>query len=154
MADFDKQMADRVWQRVRETTQNADMNLRGMIQEEMAAAELYRQLARQLETREREGVMALARGAQTRAECLRGIHRLTAGEKISVKVPRPVQERSELLLRRAYGGSLKQAANYEKLAGNGEYGHVFAALAAQTRQSGQRILEVLGRMEGQRKTAL
>ena len=146
MANYDEKMAERVWQRVRAGEQE-QLNLQGMIQEELASSATYRQLARQLGGREGEALQRMAREEQTHAECLRGIHMLTTGEVVLPKAPRPVPERPQLQLRRAYAGELKRIGAYDALAAHGEYGHVFASLARQEREHSRTILEILGRRE-------
>ena len=148
MANYDKQMAERVWQRVQGSTEQEKLNLRGMIQEELTAAAAYHQLARQIGGRDGELLQRMAREEQSHADCLRGIHKLTTGESVAMKMPRPVPDRPQLQLRRAYAGELKAVAAYDALRTHGEYGHVFAALGDQEREHSRRVLEILGRLEG------
>ena len=147
MEKYDRQMADRVWQRVRSTGEQEPLELQGMIQEEMAAVVAYRQLARQLGGRDGEVLQRLAREAQNRVDCLRGIHKLATGENVAMKLPRPVQERPNLLLRKCYAGILKRIAAYEALSGHREYGPAFGSMSGQERENSRILLVLLGRME-------
>ena len=75
MANYDKQMADRVWKRVqgeREEEQR-DLNLKGLILSAQMASATYQQLSRQLGQREGPVLQRLAREEQANCACLKGI---------------------------------------------------------------------------------
>ena len=149
MANFDKQMADRVWKRVQgdREEEKQEMNLKGLILETRLAAETYRLLSRQLDRQEAQLLQRLVREEQANAACLKGVYRLTEGKGPEGKPLRLQPEPAEVLLRRAYAGELKRIAACEALSGHPEYGHIFAGMAAREREHSRLVLELLGRLE-------
>ena len=147
MANYDNQMADRVWQRVRSTGERTELNLQGLIQQEAMGAAGYQQLARMLGGRDGALLEKIAREELDHAACLRGICKIMKGECPGGKIPRPVGENPGVMLRRAFAGELKSMGEYEALTSHPEYGHVFASLAGQERAHSRIVLEILGRVE-------
>ena len=149
MANYDKQMADRVWKRVQgeREEEKRDLNLKGLILSAQMASATYQQLSRQLGQREGPTLQRLAREEQANSACLKGICLLAEGRRPDGKQPQITRESPELMLRRAYAGELKTMAALEALSGHPEYGHIFADLAARERDHSRTILEILGRLE-------
>ena len=149
MANYDKQMADRVWKRVQgeREEEKRDLNLKGLILSAQMASATYQQLSRQLGQREGPTLQRLAREEQAHSACLKGICLLVEGRQPVGKQPQITRESPELMLRRAYAGELKSLGALEALSGHPEYGHIFADLAAREREHSRTVLEILGRLD-------
>ena len=149
MANYDKQMADRVWKRVQgdRPEEKQDLNLKGLILGAQMAAATYQQLSRQLGQREGATLQRLAREEQAHCACLKGICLLVDGKRPDGKQPQIPRESPELMLRRAYAGELKSMNACQALSGHPEYGHIFADLAAREREHSRTVLEILGRLD-------
>lgn len=149
MANYDTQMAQRVWKRVqgaKEEPKNEprELNIQGLIMNERMAAASYQQLARQMGSREAAVLQRMAREEQAHGVCLRGMYTMMTGERPVCKAPQMQSEPAELALRKAYAGELRSIADYEARSDHPEYGHIFAAMARQEREHSRLVLELLG----------
>jgi len=151
MNTFDRQKAERVWQRVRgsedENAQDRAAELPELIMNEWNAAAAYLQLARQMQPRQAQILQQLSREKLAHAACLKGIYTLMTGERVVTRSPQPEQEPPELTLRKCYGREMRRLKEYEKRSEDPEYGHVFARMARQGREHCCRLLELLGNLE-------
>ena len=149
MANYDNQMAERVWKRVQGNREDPEkeLNLKKLIMDEQMAAASYLQLARQLGGETAQLLQQMAREEKSHAACLAGMYILTDGGDPQIRFSRPGGESPELMLRRAYAGELRSIAAYEALADHPEYGHVFSAMAQQERHHSRAVLEILGKLE-------
>ena len=149
MDAYDPALAARVWQRVRgqQEHQPPRQELLPLLADSWAAAAAYLSLARQVGPQAAATLRRLAREEQTTADALRGLHLLINGSRPALRTPPPLREAPEAGLRRRYTESLKAAAAYERLAGDPEYGPVFARLAQQEQEHCRQVLSVLGNWE-------
>lgn len=151
MNTFDRQKAERVWQRVRgseeEKGEDRAAELPELIMNEWNAAAVYMQLARQMQPRQAQVLQQLSREKLAHAACLKGIYTLMTGERIVTRSPQPEQEPPELTLRKCYGREMRSLKEYEKRREDPEYGPVFTRMARQEREQCCRLLELLGNLE-------
>ena len=148
MANYDKQMADRVWKRVQgeREEEKRDLNLKGLILSAQMASATYQQLSRQLGQREGPVLQRLAREDQGHGACLKGIYTIITDQEPVIKAP-PISAGSvNLTLRKCYAGLLKTLQEYEQWSTDPEYGPVFQRLADQEQEHCRLVLELIGRL--------
>ncbi len=126
MDTLDREMAQRVWQRVQgEHREDPVPALCRRLQECSADA---RQLAREHRNPE---LLALSAQLQQQAACLRGIQALRSG--------------TQQPLRSLIGKQLQLYGLLQTAAADPEYGPILAELAEQTRKTAQQLLTMAGR---------
>lgn len=156
MHTYDREKADRVWQRVQGSREEPKQpprseELQELIMNEWIAAATYLKLARQMGPKEAAVLQRLFREEQNHASCLKGIYTLMTGQKAVTRSPQTVLESPELTLRRCYGQEMRSLKAYETRSDDPEYGHVFARLAQQEREHCRAILALIGSIEQNRK---
>ena len=152
MNNFDRQKAERVWQRVRQTQPEQHTegksdsleDLQGLIMNEWIAAATYAQLARKAPAKAAAVLQRLSREEHGHGACLRGMYSLVTGEKCPVHNQPVPDEPMERTLRRCYGLEMHSLKAYEARTGHPEYGHVFARMADQEREHCMALLGVIG----------
>ena len=145
MEQYDAQLAQRVWQRVRGETVGAQGNVKGLLLAEAEAGAVYRQLSRAYPEQKRLW-QRLAGENRRHMAYLRGILYLTEGhrgDEIPIK-PRP--EQPEALLRLCCAQCLKLEGQYRELSDDPEYGCIYEMLAAGKRAQFAAVLESIGAM--------
>ena len=149
MEQYDTAKAARVWQRVQnsQTPPAENTGLSALIYDELQDAAVYRQLANRMGQREGSILRRLYDEEQAHAACLKGIHILITGSKVTPQIPQIPQESVEMTLRRCYGREMRCLAQYEARSDDPEYGPVFSRLAAQEREHCLAVLEILGRLK-------
>lgn len=145
MENYDAEMAQRVWQRVRgeQSLPAGPANLQGLIAAEAEAAAAYTRLARQLPDKAGR-LHQMAEDSRRHGACLRGIRYLCTGDRVTAKLLPARQETTETALRRCYGQSLRSATEYHSRTDDQQYGHVFAAMADKKREHCRTLLEIIG----------
>lgn len=149
MQTYDTQKAERVWQRVQGSKEEAKQskvldNIQELIMNEWIAAATYLRLARQMPQKQAAMLQKLAAEEQTHAACLRGMYTLITGQQPVTRSPLPEVDTPELTLRRCYGREMRSLKEYEALLDDTEYGHVFARLAQQEQEHCRTLLELIG----------
>ncbi len=151
---FDREMAKRVWERVQTAQPEEPVlpvkhtdELQNLIVEEWQGAEVYAQLARQLQGKQAAAMKQLYEQKKAQIACLKGIYRLIAGTAPVVHAVTPKPEPMQLQLRKCYGRQMRCLARYEARANDPEYGPVYVRLANQNRNHCHTLLELLGEMK-------
>ena len=151
MERLDKELQQRVWQRV-QSREKTDLplleqeNLRPLLLALQENGAAYQNLSRQLPGKEGEKARKLWQESQRCLACLKGICRIR-GE--SVKLPQlPVQkEQVQRSLMKCYHRERNLWSEWEHRSGDGEYGPVYAQLARQARDRCASVMEILGNLE-------
>ena len=143
MAEFDENMEERIWQRVRGQEQ-LSMPLQAMAAAEKSSAAMYLMLSRMMQGRQKELLRQLYHREQNHSRYLNGISILREGKALAARPVPPEGQRVEHILRRCYAGCLKAQREYEKYMADPEYGHIFSHMAREERENGLMILEILG----------
>lgn len=153
MGNINREMAQRVWQRVQTAQPEVPtlpiqpaQQLQGWILEEWQTAQRYIALQRQLPNYSQELKKLLAQ-KQSQIACLKGIYRMVAGSAAKVAGVAPGQEQVNVVMRKCYGSLMRCLAQYEAASRDPEYGSVYARLAEQNRNHCQSILTLLGSMK-------
>ena len=145
--EYDKQKAERVWQRVQEEKQppvRQGEPLPALIMEHMQLSSQYLQLARQRAGKDGTVLMSLARQARTQAACLRGIAALMSGTSPAAAATPSQLVAAEVVLRRCYGQELRLMKEYENRCNDAEYGPVFERMAQREQEHCCTLLELIG----------
>ena len=148
METIDPAKAEKVWQRVRQQGETPrEQGLPALIAQEWTDAATYLQLSRRFQGKESALLRQMYEQEQAHTACLKGIYTLLTGTHPTVRaVPLP-HEDTEALLRRCYGREMQCLAQYEKRAGDPEFGQVFTRLAEQEREHCRLLLELLGSLK-------
>ncbi len=142
MESINADRAARVWQRVRGGTPEQP-EPGGLLYAEAEAEAAYRTLAERLPRRAPE-LTRMAEQARRHGACLRGICRWRENRlRPAIPVRRPAGETLGILLK-CYTRCLRCAALYGSMREDPEFGCAYAAMEAEHRQNGCRILELLG----------
>ena len=158
MEGYNREMAERVWQRVQqvqdvhnvaEPVQDTQWLLDLITQKRVGAA-TYLTLSRRMQGKNSILLHRLFEEEQTHAACLRGIYKLITGMNPHTHSIPPAQEPAQVILRRCYGREMRCLALYEVHSADPEYGQVFARLAEQEREHCRSVLELLGRLQEKR----
>lgn len=144
MEKFDTELEQRVWKRVRGEEQTPSTGLKALAAAEQSEAAVYLMLSRQLQGREKALLRKMFAEEQTHAAILRGMHDMTAGQRIAARTAPPAPETPEIALRKSYGRKLRALAEYESRLRDPQYGPVFGVLAQQEREHCAMILEIMG----------
>ena len=142
MAQFDEELEQRVWQRVR--GQSPQQSLQTLAAAERSSAAVYLMLSRMMQGRQKELLRQLYHREQNHSRYLNGISILRDGGALSARPSPPEGQKPENILRRCYAGSLKAAREYETLAQDPQYGGIFARMAREEQENCAMILEILG----------
>ena len=147
MEQFDREKAQRVWQRVQARqplpTPSISAGPEGFVLEELTDAEVLLQLARQ--SKMPEPLRQLAAQGQSRAGVLKGICRL-AGLTAPAALPKVGrQDNIQAALRRLMGRLLRRLKEYRSLCDHEEFGPLYEALALQARDSSLLLAQIIGK---------
>ena len=155
MGNINREMAQRVWQRVQTAQPDVPalpiqpaQQLHGWILEEWQTAQRYIALQRQLPKYSQE-LKKLLTQKQSQIACLKGIYRMVAGGAPKIAGVAPKQEQVNILMRKCYGSLMRCLAQYEAASRDPEYGSVYTRLAEQNRTHCQSILTILGNIKTQ-----
>ena len=150
MDQFDREKAQRVWQRVQSNQPApppkppAQPNPEGLLLEELIDIRLLQQLARQ----QREPLAGLLRSliaqGQGRASALRGICQLSGLTPPSA-LPKADTPALANGLRRLMGQLLRRRMAYRQLDDHPEYGPLYDSLAQETQASALALAKIIGR---------
>ena len=146
MENFDSQMAARVWQRVQGDSKKEDLSaaLPLFLQKELTELNRYHQLSITLGGISKSNIEQLIKITQQCISVLRGIHLLLTNTVPQV-TPSPLPKELPIsVLRRCYGTSLHQIAQYEHWGTYPEYGPGFVGLSKLSRQRCLLLLQLLG----------
>ena len=151
MDQFDREKAQRVWQRVqRERTpevgpaQIYPLNPEGLLLEELTDARLFLQLSRQNKESASGPLHALAAQTQSRAAVLKGICHLS-GLTPPAQVPATEAQTQSAALRRLAGRLLRRYQEYRQLCDHAEYAPIYEELSAQAKNSAVALCRLLGK---------
>ena len=147
--NFDPQKAARVWNRVQgHSAEEFDVqHLPELIAQELRDANTYLQLSRRFQGRDSVLLRQMAQQEQDHAACLKGLYTLITGQPPQLPATQTTQQELSQLLRVCYGNQMHRLARYESRAGDSQYGHIFARLAAQEQEQCHRLLALLGRQK-------
>lgn len=146
MENIDPALATRVWQRVQNGPAEAavpDIPM-DLLLGAQSDAQALSALARRLKGRQAEFAQTLAREERAQAACLRGICAFTVERSSRLPAQSNAPESTRSLLRRCYGSHLRRLAEYERRAGDPEFGPAYETLARQERRHCAQLLELLG----------
>lgn len=151
MSTIDPVKAAQVWQRVHNTKEDAPLpreaGLLELIAREWESAGTYLQLSRRYTGKTHAQLHKLFQREQAHTACLKGIYTLLTGKKPTVAPAPPLNGQTQNYLRKCYGSSMQQLAQYEQRTGDPEYGHIFARLAQQEKEHCHTLLELLGNLK-------
>ena len=147
METFDPQNTQRIWQRVYDTGAPAmdPEALIPLISQEESDAACCTRLVKRLGGRGNT-LLKLARQYRNNASTLRGIYSILSEKAPAVAFPPPRENAPHIALKKCYVNSLGRIHQYEELSGSPDYGQVFRALAANTREQCVLLLELIGRL--------
>ena len=143
MDQFDTELENRVWQRVRGENQPLQ-SLQALAAAELSEAAAALMLSRQLQDKEKAMLRKMYEEDRAHAFCLKGMHYFTFDQPMSIRHIPPAPESPVIALRKAYARKLRALREYESRTGDPEYGAVFRSLALQERQHCRLILELVG----------
>ena len=118
-----------------------------LIAQELSDANRYLQLSRRFQGRDSVLLRQMAQQEQDHAACLKGLYTLITGQQPKIPATQNDQQEASQLLRFCYGNQMHRLARYESRAGDSQYGHIFARLAAQEQEQCHRLLALLGRQK-------
>ena len=146
MEQYDTQLAQRVWQRVRGEAAGAQGNVKGFLLAEAEAMAVYRLLSRLFPEQKRLW-QQLAGDVRRHMAYLRGILYLSEGHRGEEITMKPRQEQPEALLRLCCAQCIKLEEQYRSFADDPEYGCIYGALADAKRVHLAAVLEIIGNMK-------
>ena len=144
MDNFDSELEQRVWKRVRQEQPQQSASLQSLAAAEQNEAAVYLMLSRQLQGAEKAILRKLFAEEQTHAAILRGIHTAVTGQKLTLRTIPPKPETPEMALEKCYARKLKVLSEYESRTDDREFGAVFSHIARQERAHCAAILQLLG----------
>lgn len=152
MNTIDPVKAAQVWQRVHAKPEEdpsvpRETGLLELIAREWEAAGTYLQLSRRYTGKTHAQFHKLFQREQAHTACLKGIYTLITGKKPTVAPAPPISGETHTYLRKCYGNSMQQLAQYEGRSGDPEYGHIFQRLAQQEKEHCHILLELLGNLK-------
>lgn len=139
---LDPNMTQRVWQRVQGTAQEDP--LPPAVLQAQALAGACGRLSRHFRGREAE-LLRMRTALLRQADCLQGIHYLRTGQRLTMPAPASAQEPADALLRRCVAQCLRLADALRRASGDPEYGPALAAMAEETTNHLQLLLELAGK---------
>ena len=151
MNKIDPVKAAQVWQRVHPKPEERELpresGLLELIAAEWQSAGTYLQLSKRYTGKTHAHFHKLFQREQAHTACLKGIYTLITGKKPSVAPAPPLTGETQTHLRKCYGQSMQQLAQYEARTGDPEYGHIFQRLAQQEKEHCHTLLELLGNLK-------
>ena len=151
MGNFDRERAQRVWQRVQTAQPEMPVvqpaqQLLGWILEEWQTGQRYIALQGQLPSGHSRMLKEMVKEKQAQVACLKGIYRIMTGSQPKVATVAPKIEPAANLLRKCYGSLMRSLAWYDGVSHDPEYGSAYNRLAQQNRTHCQSILTLLGKL--------
>ena len=153
MEQFDREKAQRVWQRVQarqsvsppQYSVNQPPAPEGFVLEELMDGEAFLQLARQEKEPANGPLRRLAAQAQERAAILKGICRLV-GTAYPTQLPKTAgQDNIQAALRRLMGRLLRRHEQYCQLSEGGEFAPLYQELAQKIQHSMVLLAQAIGK---------
>ena len=151
MENLDKELQNRVWQRVQsreklEMPSLEQANLRPLILMAQENGVAYQNLSRQLSGTAGEKARRLWMENQRCIACMKGICR-ARGEKVKVPQLTAEKESAQRSLMKCYHRERKLWSEWEQRSAEPEHGLVYGRLAQQAREHCVSIMEMLGELE-------
>ena len=141
----DRNMEQRVWQRVRAAGEEAPRSdLRQLQREAMELAAIYQGIASRLTGKQQEQVQRLYGGEKANSSALVGIGVLSRQGGEVLKLWQPGKEDVKLQLQRCYHRTRRCMTEYLARSAEAEYGVVFERLAKREGEHCMMIAELLG----------
>ena len=141
MENIDPNQAARVWQRVRgNSAPGGENTLEQLIVQEWEGAAFCFQLARRSSGRESMALQQIGRQKQTNCACLKGIHTLLTGKKVTLSPVKP----GENSLRGCYEREVQCLKSYAGRASDPDYGYVFSSMKNKAGEHCRLLLELIG----------
>lgn len=151
MESIDRNLQQRVWQRVRsdpepppEPPRSTVTGPEGFLLEELTDAALLQRLASSARESRATALRQAASQCQNRAAVLRGLCRLNSTPLPTAPKPKPI-DNPDATCRFVLGNLLRRTGEYEKLCSHGEYGPIYLLLTARTRESALLLTQALGK---------
>ena len=149
MMNYNKEMANRVWQRVQaaqpsQSLPNPQETLLQLIEWEWLTADCYGRITPRLSGQAAAIGKTLHSQKKEQVSCLKGLYILLTGVAPTVPAKPIAPEPVHAMLRRCYGLQMRCLAHYETKAQDAEHGVVYARLAAQNKEQCHKILALLG----------
>ena len=151
MEKLDKELQQRVWQRV-QNREKLEMpaleqeNLRPLILSVQENVVAYQNLSRQFQGKDGEKLRRLQQESQKCIACMKGICRVR-GEQVKVPQLNWEKEPAKRVLMKCYHRERKLWNEWEQRSMDPDHGLVFGRLAQQAREHCVSIMEVLGDLE-------
>lgn len=151
MEKLDKELQNRVWQRVQsreklEMPQLGQENLKPQIMALQENHQAYHYLSRQMAAKDGEKIRRLQQETQKCIACLKGIC-FARGEPVQVPQLNIGKEPAKRVLMKCYHRERKLCAELDRLAADPEYGPVYGHLSRQAGKRCAEVLELLGDIE-------
>lgn len=151
MEKLDKELQNRVWQRVQNREpvpmpQLPEENLKSLLLTARENLVAYTQLQKQMGPGMRENLNRLRLETQRSIACMQGICRLR-GEPIKSHRMEPMRENDRRMLEKCYHRERKLCTAWEQRAVDPEYGMVFQKLSRQAGEHCTMLMELLGTLE-------
>lgn len=141
--------AGRPWERSRpEETPETGLQQLAAVQMELMG--VYARLSRQFQGREREMLVSLRGQCMEQVRCLKGMYRMITGRMLHAAAIPPMEERTEVALRRCYGKALRQISAYESRVHQPEYGCVYEHLLREEKNHCWTLTRLVGRLDESR----
>lgn len=148
MEIIDRQLQQRVWQRVRGTDplpEDAGQLLE-LIAGEWVDGIAYLRLANRYRGSEAALLRRMHQQEQAHIACLKGVYRMLTGRQPTVKAPPLPRESRETALRRCYHRELRCMEQYRRWEEHPQFGAVFGRLLEQEQLHCQQLLGLIGRL--------
>lgn len=139
MEHYDSQLAQRVWDRVRQEPEDGTQGLGAILLREVQAAGILRSLQHR-----HPQLRPVLEQTRRRILCLRGIRYLAEGSRGAPVSVKPETENAGASLRRCFSQMLRSAAGYQSRSGDPEYGFCYAEMAKEAYRGCRQLLELLG----------
>ena len=145
MDNFDSELEQRVWKRVRnETPPPPHTSVLGLSAAEQNEAAVYLMLSRQMQGPEKNMLRKLFEQERAHAAVLRGMHTAITGQRAPIRTLPPEPQAPETALRACYARKLKTISEYENRTDDKGYGAVFSQLLQHEREHCAVLLQLLG----------
>ena len=144
MENYDADMEQRVWQRIRGAEQPQEKSMQVLAAAELTEAAVHLMLSQQLQGKEKALLRTIFEDDQNHAACLKGIHYFTTDSTLSVRPVPPAPDAPVMALRKCYARKLRAQKEYESRASDPEYGSVFRQLAEDEGRHCKMILQIAG----------
>lgn len=153
MEKLDKDLQNRVWQRV-QSREKLEMpplgqeNLRPLILSLQENRQVYQNLSHQMPGKDGERIRRLQQECQKCITCMKGICCIR-GEPVQVPQLNMGKEQPKRALMKCYHRERRLCADLDRMSADPEYGTVYSALSRQAKERCVAVLELLGELEKQ-----